>query len=142
MTQVLHETRGPVALVTLNRPERLNAWTRTMYAELVDAIQAANRSPEVGAIVITGAGRAFCAGADIKESFASPAWLEGAPGPISPDVDPESDTNWPTLLRGSRNAANGDRGDVLRTEARYLDLARRSPEHAAAVRAFVERRSA
>ena len=42
----------------------------------------------------------------------------------------------------ARNAANGDLGDVLRTEARYLDLARRSPEHAAAVRAFVERRSA
>jgi hypothetical protein len=42
----------------------------------------------------------------------------------------------------ARNAANGDLGDVLQTEARYLDLARRSPEHTAAVPAFVERRSA
>jgi enoyl-CoA hydratase/carnithine racemase len=62
VTQILHETRGPVSLVTLNRPERRNAWTRTLYAELVDAIQAANRRPGVGAIVITGAGRGRRAG--------------------------------------------------------------------------------
>lgn len=63
--QILSERRGAVALLTLNRPEKLNAWTGQMQAELRDAITAANADPQVGAIVITGAGRAFCAGADI-----------------------------------------------------------------------------
>ena len=58
-----------VCTITLNRPHRLNAWTGRMSAELYDAIDAANGNPSVGAIVLTGAGRGFCAGADIKDSF-------------------------------------------------------------------------
>jgi len=63
--QILAERRGHVALLTLNRPEKLNAWTGTMQTELRAAIAEANADPEVGAIVLTGAGRAYCAGADI-----------------------------------------------------------------------------
>ena len=63
---ILYENKGPVALITLNRPERLNAWTQTMEMEFIDAINAASADPEVGCIVITGAGRGFCAGADIS----------------------------------------------------------------------------
>jgi 2-(1,2-epoxy-1,2-dihydrophenyl)acetyl-CoA isomerase len=62
---ILYENRGPVALITLNRPERLNAWTQVMEDEFIDAIDHASADPEVGCIVITGAGRGFCAGADI-----------------------------------------------------------------------------
>ena len=62
---ILYERRGAVALVTLNRPERLNAWTRTMYQESPAAVEAANADPEVGAVIFTGAGRAYCAGADV-----------------------------------------------------------------------------
>ena len=58
-----------VCTVSLNRPHRLNAWTGPMSAEMYDAISEANQDPEVGAIVITGNGRGFCAGADIKENF-------------------------------------------------------------------------
>jgi len=68
-TQILHEQIDDVVLLTLNRPEKLNAWTRTMNLELEDAIEAANDDPSVGAIVLTGAGRGFCAGADIQSSF-------------------------------------------------------------------------
>jgi enoyl-CoA hydratase/carnithine racemase len=67
--QIAVERRDRVALVTLNRPERLNAWTPRMAVELADAIQTANDDPEIGAIVLTGAGRGFCAGADMAETF-------------------------------------------------------------------------
>jgi len=62
---ILYENRGAVALITLNRPERLNAWTQTMENEFIDAINTASAEPGTGCIVITGAGRGFCAGADI-----------------------------------------------------------------------------
>lgn len=65
------EHRGEVLLLTLNRPDRLNAWTPQMAAELGAAIQQANSSPAVGAIVLTGAGRGFCAGADFEDTFAT-----------------------------------------------------------------------
>ena len=66
---ILVDIADDVCTVTLNRPHRLNAWTGRMSAEMYDAIDAANSNPDVGAIVITGAGRGFCAGADIKENF-------------------------------------------------------------------------
>ena len=69
--QILVERRDAVALLTLNRPDRLNAWTPRMSVELVDAIECANHDREVGAIVVTGAGRGFCAGADMADTFQS-----------------------------------------------------------------------
>lgn len=63
--QVLTETRGRVGIVTLNRPERLNALSGTMDREMREAIEACNQDPGIGAVVFTGAGRAFCAGADM-----------------------------------------------------------------------------
>ncbi len=68
-TQILTETLDGVLLVTYNRPDRLNAWTRQMSRELVSAIEAANADPSIGAIVVTGAGRGFCAGADMAAEF-------------------------------------------------------------------------
>jgi enoyl-CoA hydratase/carnithine racemase len=54
-----------ILTITLNRPERLNAWTPTMCRELIEAFDRADADDEVGAIIITGAGRGFCAGADL-----------------------------------------------------------------------------
>jgi enoyl-CoA hydratase/carnithine racemase len=71
---ILLEVKDQVATITLNRPENLNAWTTEMAAELSDALTTCNQRDEVRAVVITGAGRAFCAGADLGkggESFAS-----------------------------------------------------------------------
>src|SRR5579875_1318103 len=68
---VLIEQRGDVLVLTLNRPDRLNAWTPQMAAELAAGIEQANASPDVGAVVMTGAGRGFCAGADIEDTFAT-----------------------------------------------------------------------
>ena len=66
---ILVEAAEAVTVITLNRPQRLNAWTDEMSGELYDAISASNEDSKIGAIVITGAGRGFCAGADIKDNF-------------------------------------------------------------------------
>jgi len=62
---LLYEVRDGVALVTLNRPERLNAWTQAMAGSLRRAIGLAADDPKARVIVLTGAGRGFCAGADM-----------------------------------------------------------------------------
>jgi enoyl-CoA hydratase/carnithine racemase len=66
---IRYEVREGVGLVTLNRPEKLNAWVPQMSVEQVDAIERANHDGDVGAIVVTGAGRGFCAGADMEDTF-------------------------------------------------------------------------
>jgi enoyl-CoA hydratase/carnithine racemase len=66
---ILTEPRDEVLLITLNRPERLNAWTPHMAEELWDAMKAGNADPGIGALVMTGAGRGFCAGADMEDTF-------------------------------------------------------------------------
>lgn len=64
--QIAYAVDDGIATVTLNRPEKLNAWTPVMAAELMDAFRAADRDAAVRAIIFTGAGeRAFCAGADM-----------------------------------------------------------------------------
>src|SRR5438309_2731157 len=68
---IQYEARDGIAQITLNRPEKLNAWTPQMAVEQADAIRRANDDRSVGAIVMTGAGRAFCAGADMELTFKS-----------------------------------------------------------------------
>jgi enoyl-CoA hydratase/carnithine racemase len=68
---VLREDRGRVALLTLNRPEQLNAWSRAMEEEYFDHLEAIDAEPDVRAVVLTGAGRAFCAGADMADLAAA-----------------------------------------------------------------------
>jgi enoyl-CoA hydratase/carnithine racemase len=63
--QITTELADQVLTITLNRPERLNAWTAVMGRELIEAFDAADASDEVRAIIVTGAGRAYCAGADL-----------------------------------------------------------------------------
>eukprot|EP01101_Sappina_pedata_P004219 TRINITY_DN1755_c0_g1_i1.p1 TRINITY_DN1755_c0_g1~~TRINITY_DN1755_c0_g1_i1.p1 ORF type:complete len:320 (+),score=167.59 TRINITY_DN1755_c0_g1_i1:49-1008(+) len=64
---ILVEKRDKVGLITLNRPKALNALCKQLCTELVHAVQTFDKDPSVGAIIITGAGKAFAAGADIKE---------------------------------------------------------------------------
>jgi 2-(1,2-epoxy-1,2-dihydrophenyl)acetyl-CoA isomerase len=60
--------RGPGAKVEMNRPARMNAWSRQLSADLLAAIQEVTENPEVRAVLVTGAGRAFSSGADLKEA--------------------------------------------------------------------------
>jgi 2-(1,2-epoxy-1,2-dihydrophenyl)acetyl-CoA isomerase len=63
---ILYETRGPVAIITLNRPERLNAIGAAVREEVHQAIEAAHHDDAVRAAIITGAGKGFCSGADLS----------------------------------------------------------------------------
>jgi enoyl-CoA hydratase/carnithine racemase len=72
-TEIRYDVADRVLTITLDRPDRLNAWTPTMQSELIEAFDRADADDEVRAIVVTGAGRAFCAGADLErggETFA------------------------------------------------------------------------
>ena len=76
---VLYAEHGAVAVVTLNRPEALNSFTRQMHPELWAALDKAEANAAIRALVITGAGRAFCAGADLAE-------FDFEPGPNIEDL--------------------------------------------------------
>ncbi|PRZ42792.1 short chain enoyl-CoA hydratase /enoyl-CoA hydratase [Antricoccus suffuscus] len=94
--QILVDQHDAVLQITLNRPERMNAWTRQMSAELTSAIEAANADDSVGAIVVTGAGRGFCAGADIGAVFA-----DKTPAPSDAKATNQV-SDWVALCRRSK----------------------------------------
>ena len=64
---IRYTRKGPIAEIRFNRPHRLNAVVTEFYAEIMDALQRAEDDPEVRVVVLTGEGRAFCVGADLKE---------------------------------------------------------------------------
>jgi enoyl-CoA hydratase/carnithine racemase len=72
------EVSDGVLTITLHRPERLNAYTPTMQQELLDAFDQADADDDVRAVVVTGAGRAFCAGADLSAGGSTFDWRERA----------------------------------------------------------------
>ena len=94
--QILTETRGRVGIITLNRPERLNAFTGVMQSEIQSQVREWNSDDGIGAMVITGAGRAFSAGADVGgfEDFVSG---ERRDAPARP-----TDISWVDLVRESK----------------------------------------
>src|SRR5436305_913194 len=63
--EILYDVDGPVLTITLNRPDKLNAFTFTMMKELLDGFDRADADDDVRAVMVTGAGRGFCAGADL-----------------------------------------------------------------------------
>jgi len=65
--EIIYDKKDRVATVTMNRPEKMNAWTPKMGAEMRTAMLDAERDPAVGAIIVTGAGRAYSAGADMGQ---------------------------------------------------------------------------
>jgi enoyl-CoA hydratase/carnithine racemase len=85
---ILYEVQDGVAVVTLNRPDRLNAWRGEMEQEVRQAMKAAAEDEAVRVIVLTGAGRGFCAGADMGglQSISGAGAVEGRrrPGPFDP----------------------------------------------------------
>ena len=96
--QILTETRGRVGIITLNRPERLNAFTGVMQGEIQAQVRAWNADDGIGAMVITGAGRAFSAGADVGgfEDFVR-GESDAPQAPARP-----ADISWVDLARESK----------------------------------------
>lgn len=85
---VLYEVADQVALVTLNRPERLNAWTPQLQVAYFDRLEQAASDPQVRAIVVTGAGRGFCPGADMD-------YLQGLHQGDGPDAGQSKPMTYP-----------------------------------------------
>ena len=84
---ILYDVEDGILTITLNRPEALNAFNTPMLEELLDACDRADTDDEVKAIIVTGAGRAFCAGADLSSggnTFNSDARSDRSSG-INPD---------------------------------------------------------
>ena len=96
--QILTEVQGRVGIITLNRPESLNAFTGVMQSEIQAQVQAWNADDSIGAMVLTGAGRAFSAGADVG-GFEDFVRGEGNARPAS---SRPTDISWVDLARESK----------------------------------------
>ena len=97
MSEVLLETEGPIATLTLNRPDRLNAISTRMLDELSARLVELDRDPAVRVIVLTGAGRAFCAGLDLQDASAG-SGIGGSGAGFPATLDLRSAP--PTVLHG------------------------------------------
>jgi enoyl-CoA hydratase/carnithine racemase len=105
--QILYAVDDPIATITLHRPEALNAWTPRMAMEVRHAVAQAERDPAVVGIVVTGAGRGFCAGADMNtltslteggRDFADPVPPELAAQPGDPEFGPDFQGEYTYLM--------------------------------------------
>jgi enoyl-CoA hydratase/carnithine racemase len=74
--EIRYEVDDHVATLTLDRPERLNAYTRVMHEELIQAFDLADADDDVRVVIVTGAGRGFCAGADLERGGETFDWRE------------------------------------------------------------------
>ncbi|MGX1668912.1 enoyl-CoA hydratase-related protein [Streptomyces sp. NPDC055400] len=125
-TTVLAERRGSVLVLTLNRPDCLNAWTDELEERYFGLLDQAEADPEVRAIVLTGAGRGFCAGADmddLQQAGATVQLLEGA-------MPRRERPRWfPLTLRKPLVAAvNGAAAGLGLVEALYCDIRFSTPD--------------
>ncbi len=134
-SEILYDVSDRVAMVTLNRPDKLNAWTATMEAEVQQAMLGADKDENVRVIVLTGAGRGFCAGADmgsldsmaktgdpatavnrLREKFVGPK-IEGA----RPDFQ-KTYSYFPALDKPVIGAVNGAAAGLGFVISLYCDL--------------------
>jgi hypothetical protein len=96
--EILYEAADGIAQVTLNRPDKLNAWTLSMGAEVEHALRSADADPEVRVIVVTGAGKGYCAGADMDmlQELQRGGGTDGRFDDLAVAIDPEL----PAAFRG------------------------------------------
>ena len=74
--QIRYDLADGILTITLNRPERLNAWTPVMQRELIAALDASDADDDVRVVIVTGEGRGFCAGADLAGGGETFDWRE------------------------------------------------------------------
>jgi len=131
MAEVLYEVRDGIATVTLNRPDRLNAWTRVMERGVRWAMTQATADEAVRVVVLTGAGRGFCAGADMSvlEGIGAGRDVE-APAEVGPilgglDLPPDYHFRYsyfPTVPKPVIAAVNGPCAGLGMVMALYCDM--------------------
>ena len=125
--QILYEVKDRIATITLNRPERLNAWTDTIAEEVYAAMRAADTDKEVRVIILTGAGKGFCAGGDIgKFADTTPYGLiHKLPRPFDMHVraDYQTRASWiPTVSKPVIAMINGPAAGLGLVHALFCDL--------------------
>lgn len=144
--EILYDVDAGVATITFNRPDKLNAWTHVMEAEIHDALTAASGDDAVRVVVLTGAGRGYCAGADMALLSGS-AGDGGRPdpviGPIPGGLDLPKDfarrhTYYPTVPKPLIAAINGPCAGIGLVHALYADI-RFAAESAVFTTAFSRR---
>jgi enoyl-CoA hydratase/carnithine racemase len=147
--QVIYEVKDRIATVTLNRPDKLNAWTRQMGVEVRQAMDEAARDEGVRVIILTGAGRGFCAGADmgllsgISGAGALPQEVEAVidQPPLDPSARPDFRgpyAYFPTLPKPTIAALNGATAGLGLVVALYCDV-RMASDTAVFTTAFARR---
>jgi 2-(1,2-epoxy-1,2-dihydrophenyl)acetyl-CoA isomerase len=135
---VRYEERGAVALITLNRPQALNSFTRAMLRELREGLARAEANAAIRALVLTGEGRGFCAGLDLSELDFTPGegLLERAnPGPILADGFNPTTRALMALRMPTIAAVNGVAAGAGASLAMACDMAIAAP-NASFVQAF------
>jgi enoyl-CoA hydratase/carnithine racemase len=125
---ILYDVDSRIATITLNRPERMNAWTATMEREVRQAMDAAAADHGVRAIILTGAGRAFCAGADMEDlktldpnDIRSDEWMK----PFDMNRRPDWQTRYsfyPAIPKPVIGMLNGAAAGIGLVHALYCDL--------------------
>ncbi len=124
---ILYQVEDGVAVVTLNRPDRLNAWTGQMHVEVRAAMRAASDDPAVRVIVLTGAGRGFCAGADMNALQGIGAGTRAAvtDGPFDPEAREDFGKTYsyfPSVPKPIIGAINGACAGLGMVMALYTDI--------------------
>jgi enoyl-CoA hydratase/carnithine racemase len=132
--EILYSVEDRVATVTLNRPDKLNAWTAIMSDEVREAMFAAEADPDVRVIVFTGAGRGFCAGADMSMlggiasagvSEQTQDDLHAVDAPRRDDIRPDFNrkyTYFPSIKKPVIGAINGPAAGLGFILALYCDV--------------------
>jgi enoyl-CoA hydratase/carnithine racemase len=123
---VLAERRGAVLVLTLNRPERLNSWTDALEERYYQRLDEAENDPEVRAIVVTGAGRGFCAGADMDDLELGATVDGAADGSLR--NRPRARTFPLTVRKPLIAAINGAAAGLGLVEAAYCDIRFATPQ--------------
>jgi enoyl-CoA hydratase/carnithine racemase len=142
--QTLYEVGDKIATITLNRPDRMNAWTAVMEHEVRDAMMAASRDDNVRVIVLTGAGRGFCAGADMEAlKTIDPDAMRRAENIPPFDMNRRSDWQtryayYPSIGKPIIGMLNGATAGIGLVHALYCDL-RFAAEGAVFTTAFARR---
>ena len=91
--EILYDVADNILTITLHRPEKLNAFTGTMMTEMIDAFQRANKDDTIRCVIVTGAGRAFCAGADLSAGASTFDATQRADRPER-NAGPVDSVNW------------------------------------------------
>jgi enoyl-CoA hydratase/carnithine racemase len=145
-TEIIYAVQDGVAVVTLNRPDKLNAWTPTMEREVREAMRLASDDDAVRVIVLTGAGRGFCAGADMDTLVSVQSSGQAAPRattaqPFDPHARPDFTKTYsyfPTVPKPIIAAVNGACAGLGLVISLYADM-RFASEDAVFLTAFARR---